>query len=297
MASIKYIPLSALQPLELEYQYYSNERLKNNKIYFRDGYNIYHTDALHNFQDVTVNNDTCLILTSTVDLKKTFTVLPEYNLGSLPGSIYFQPRNSSSLFAFYDIFKQQITLSLTEKSTFYIFPIFNTNEVEILVNNRYLQVEEEYPFTVKVDNIPLPQQLRYRQRFECVYQNSTITFKTKTKDGNRYLAFSSDNILRATGLNLNNKIYNDYLFACTPVTREKIAPGFDPDNTVGTYFYDFETEINNKNLTVNKALKANTHLLFSFPTKRENGFKVPINIANLKTNITPLGAPPPINNL
>jgi hypothetical protein len=305
MARINYVSLSALQPLELQYSFYKNEDFKSRKITHRNGFNFYYFNSLENFQDITVNKGTCFILTSSINLDNTFTNTTEYVFGNLPGSFYFQPRNSLTFYAWRDSKTNTISLKQTEGSIFYLNPIQGTDQVEIFVNGNYLQVEEQYPYKVVTSDISLSQQYKYRQRFVCVYQNQTITFKTLTNSGYRYLAFNSDNTLQATGTVLNNAIIknnsyiNNYLFSCTPVTREKIDAGFSPINTLGTYFADFAQEIDNKTVKINKNIPIKTNLLISFSTKRDNtsNFTIPINIANLKTILTPTGAPPSIVNV
>jgi hypothetical protein len=298
MARINYVSLSALQPLELQYNFYKNEKLKSRKTAYRNGFTFFSIDGLKNFQDVTVNKDTCFVLTSSVDLDENFTNTTEYVLGNLPGSFYFQPRNSTIFYAWRNPATNSITLKQTIGSVFYLKPITGTNQVEIIVDNSFLQVEEQYPYKVITSNIALSQQYQYRQRFECIYQNETITFKTLTNAGYRYLSYGSDNTLRATGVILNDAIINDYLFSCTPVTPDRIHAGFNPQNTLGTYFADFTQETENRSVKVNKSTPVKTNFLISFPIKRNTStFTIPVNIANLKTSITPTGAPTPIVNV
>ena len=105
-------------------------------------------------------------------------------------------------------------------------------------------------------------------------------------------------ILRATGVILNRAVINDYLFSCTPVTPDRISAGFNPQNTLGTYYSDFKTEIYNTSTKIKKSIPVKTNLLISFPVKRDiQTPAINVNIANLKTTITPTGDPPPIVNI
>jgi hypothetical protein len=297
MASINYVSLSALKPLELQYQFFKDENFKNQKVTYRNGFNFFYTEGLKNFQDVVINRETCLVLTSAIELGSTFTGTTEYTLGNLPGSVYIQPRNSLTFYGFRNPRTRNINLNQDTGSIFYIKPIPNTRLVEILVDNHYLQVSPAYPYIVTTSRIPLSRQFINRQRFECIYQNGTITFKTLTNTGYRYLCFGSDNILRATGVVLNNAIVNDYVFTCTPVTRENIFAGFNPTNSIGTYFSDFVLETENNTLNIKKIIPTKTNLLISFPIKRNiESSLIPINVANLKTTLTPSGGPASINN-
>ena len=107
-----------------------------------------------------------------------------------------------------------------------------------------------------------------------------------------------DFTLRATGLVLGNSVYSESVFKCTPVTTTSMQQGFSPDNDWVTYFYDIETGTENKTLSVNKDFNnLTTNFLLDFPTNSatENG-SVVINVANLKTNLTPTGGPAPVDN-
>lgn len=297
MASIIYKSLSALQPIELKYQYYKDEEFKKTKISFSGSYTLYKYDSLINYQDTTINKESAFVLTSSIPLNKVFSSSEEYDLGKLPGTILLQPRNTTIYFAAYNPNTQKFTLNTTG-SLFYISPIPGTNEVEILYDNQFLQVDKNYPYTVTTNIRPLILAEINRQRFECVYQNSTITFKTKTQEGYRYLAFNNDNILRATGTLFNSSVVNDYIFKCIPVSQGNLELNFQPENQWLTYYNSFLQEENNKTLTVKKEFFIPTNFLIDFPVEETVKTGVAhINIANLKTNVTPFGSPAPVNNL
>lgn len=296
MASITYKSLSALQPVELKYQYYKDENFKGTKLSFAGGYTLYKHDTLTNYQDTTINRESAFVLTSAIPLNQVFPEPEDYSLGKLPGTILLQPRNTTIFFAAYRASTKNFTLN-SVGTPFYISPVPETNEVEILVNNQYLQVNKNYPYEVTIDPRPLITE-RNRQRFECVYQGSTITFKTKTQEGYRYLAFNNDNILRATGILFNSSVVNDYIFKCIPVTRNTFEYNFKPENQWLTYYNSFLQEQDNKTVAVNKEFLVPTNFLIDFPIEEavKTG-KASINIANLKTNVTPFGSPAPVNNL
>lgn len=297
MASITYKSLSSLQPIELKYSYYKDEELKNTKISFKEGYTFYQNDALIGYQDATVNRESSFVLTSAIPLNQLFASPETYKLGKLPGTIYLQPRNSTIYYAAYNSSTNSITLS-TVGSPLYILPIQGTNKVELLMNNRYLQVEESYPFKVITFPRSLPANDIQRQQFECIYQNSLISFKTQTADGPRYLAFNNDNTLRATGVMFNDSLVNDYIFKAVLVSTDTTTINFDPINSWLTYYFTFTQEQENKTVTVNKEFLAPTNMLIDFPVEEavKTG-KANINIANLKTSVTPFDGPAPINNL
>lgn len=297
MACITYKSLSTLQPVELKYQYFRDENFKGTKITFAGGYSLYKHNTLTNFQDTAINKESAFVLTSAVPLDNVFARSENYRLGNLPGTIYLQPRNTSGYFTAYNGTTKTFTLC-SIGSLFYIFPIPGTNQIEILQNNQYLQVNKKYPYEVTLAPKALPVLERHRQRFECVFQNSTITFKTSTQEGYRYLAFNNDNTLRATGVLFNTAIVNDYIFKCIPVTQGALTLNFNPENPWITYYNNFLQQDDNKTVTVNKEFLVPTNFLIDFPVEEavKTG-KAHINIANLKTNVTPFGSPAPVNNL
>jgi hypothetical protein len=188
--------------------------------------------------------------------------------------------------------------TLTSASALYLQPVRDTGEVELLIDNKYVQVEAEYPYKVFLSERSLDPEEINRQRFEVVYGADLISFKTKTSSGYRYLAFNNDNILRAVGVILNETVINDYVFKCLPITKLTLEQGFTPTNNWVTYYFDVEQETENSTVTVNKDLSNTlTNLLIDFPLESaaEKG-SVTVNIANLKTSLTPAGGPAPVNN-
>jgi len=298
MAEIVYKSLSSLSPIELKYQYYRDEELQASINSYQEGYSFYEVKGFDSFQDVAINRDSCFILTPTVDLSSVFSSTTRLDIGKLPGSIILQPRNSFIYYISYKPTTNTFSLALTSGSTFYVSPINNTNEVELFVDNKYVQVNSLYPYAVYLSDRALDPEEIHRQRFELIYQNNLITLKTRTDAGDRYLALNNDNILRAVGLMLNDSIVNDYVFKCIPVTTSTLNRGFNPTNNWVTYYFDIESEKENKTVTVNKDITTNkTNLLVDFPLEvaAETG-TVNVNIANLKTAVTPTGGPAPVNN-
>jgi hypothetical protein len=298
MAEIVYKSLSSLSPIELKYQYHRDEELQATINSYQEGYSFYEVDGFDSFQDVAINKDSVFVLTPTIELSSVFTPTTRIDIGKHPGSILLQPRNTFIYYINYKPLTNTFSLTLTSGSIFYIAPVENTNEVELFVNNKYVQVNASYPYVVYLGDRTLDPEEIYRQRFELVYQNNFITFKTKTDSGYRYLALNNDNTLRAVGLMLNDSIVNDYVFKCVPVTTTSLNRGFNPTNNWVTYYFDIESEKENKTVTVNKDFTVNkTNLLVDFPLEKaaETG-TINVNIANLKTAVTPTGAPAPVNN-
>lgn len=297
MATVVYKPVSSLSPIELQYNFLNNESLKKNTLTYRNGYTFYTYTGVNNYQDFAINQETCLILTSSVNLNTVFTEPKKISVGQIPGSFQLQTRDSSIYFAAYSENTKTFRQNLTSVSNFFAMPI-SDNIVELFVNNQYVQVDEEYPYVVRLNKRSLDPENLNRQRFDVLYQNGFITIKTLTNSGYRFLAFGKDNILRATGLILGETATNDYIFKCLSVTDLTLTPGFIPTNNWVTYFFDIESSINNTNLVVNKDIQnVPTNLLINFPIEKaiETG-EIRINIANLKTTVTPEGGPAPIDN-
>jgi hypothetical protein len=300
MASIVYKSLSSLSPVELKYEYYKDEQLKISYNTYKEGYTFYETESFKNYQDVAINKGSCFVLTSSISLSSVFTPADTITIGKFPVSILIQPRNSPIYYATYDPTTNTIRQVLSSEipSVFYLAPIGLTDEVEIFVNNRYVQVTETYPYTVYTAERSLDPEEIHRQRFKIVYQGGFITFKTKTNSGYRYLCFNDDDIMRATGVILNETIINDYVFKCLPVTTNTLQKGFIPTNDWVTYYFDIESETENKTVTINKNIQdTSTNFLIDFPVERVfNSSEVNVNVANLKTNLTPAGGPAPVDN-
>jgi len=301
MASIIYKSLSSLSPVELKYEYHRNENLRGKTITHRDGFSFFELDGLNSYQDVTINKDSAFILTSATDISNFFTSINTVTLGKLPGSFKLQPRNSTTYFVTYNDSTNIFAQALSPSSVFSIGQPrekYNTGEVELYVNNKYVQVESEYPYKVYLNERALDPEDIHRQRFEVVYNDGLITFKTKTNTGYRYLAFNNDNVLRAVGLVLNNTTINDYVFKCISITQPILKQGFIPSNDWVTYYFSYENPLLNKTVSINKVFTTTpTNFLVDFPIKNsaEQGI-ANINIANLKTSVTPSGTPASITN-
>lgn len=298
MAEIVYKSLSSLSPIELKYRYYRDEELVSQTTTYQDGFSFYEVEGLKGFQDVAINRDSVLVLTSAVDLNTVFTSSEEVELGKLPGSFLLQPRNSTIYFVKYKETTNSLVQTLTSASIVYLQPVNNTNDVELFIDNKFIQVEAEYPYKAFLNERTLDPEEIHRQRFEVVYDGGLISLKTKTDSGYRYLAFNNDNVLRAVGLILNDTVINDYIFKCIPITSTTLNRGFTPSNDWVTYYFDIEQETENKTVTINKNINATeTNLLIDLPLEKaaETG-SVTVNIANLKTALTPAGGPAPVNN-
>lgn len=298
MPNIVYRSLSSLTPIELRYQYHTNETLKKGYKTFLNGISLFNLNGTKMYQDVALNRESCIVLTSAVNLQNFFDTSKKIQIGELPQTILLQPRNYTLHYIKHDIETNTFRLTLTSASTFYIQPISNNKNIKIYVDSKPLQVQSFYPYEVFLSSETKDPEEQKLQQFEVIQQDDIILFKTLTNSGYRYLALNNDNVLRATGLIFNNSIVNDYIFNYTPITTTEIERGFIPTNNWITYYFDIESKKDNKTITINKNFaNIDTNFLIDFPyTKAAETGIANINIANLKTGLTPTGGPAPIDN-
>jgi len=292
MATVTYKSLTALQPVDLNYNFYKTESLQKDVESFVEGYTLYNYSGLKNFQDISINKNTCFILTNNISLSTFFQPQTKLSIKEIASTVNLQPRNSSIYYIGYDAERDIVTQQLTPQNIF--ITSINDKEIEIRIGSLYLEVEKEYPYTVRCSDLPLPQDELYRRRFYWIYQDNSISFITETKEGFRYLALGQDNVLRATGVIIGTRVINDYIFNIAKVTDVELDYNFELKNNWFTYYLDFASQKENNTLTVNKKFNAPINYLISFPIQPNNIQNV--NIANLKTGFTPTGNPAPTDN-
>jgi len=299
MATVVYKSLTALQPVELKYNYSKDETLQASTLGYSEGYNFFKLNGLDSFQDISINKSSCFALTTAISLSTIFINQTQLNIGTLPGTFKLQTRYSSIYYAGYNTSNNNFSFDSLYGTNLFILPVENnTEQVEIKVGQKYLQIDSSYPYTARLDNAITDTNQVYRQRFYCLYINGLILIKVYTGAGYRYLSYGNDNILRATGLILNDSTINDYLLKAVQITPNSFNYNFNPFNNWVTYFFDFPEQINNKSLAVNKEFKNNSvNFLLDFPIEQaiKTG-EATFNIANLKTNFTPAGGPSPVDN-
>lgn len=296
MSVLTYQPITSLVPIKPVYRFYKEEPLNTTNVIFRSGYNFINLDGFNNFQDITISNSSCFILTSSISLSSFFKNDSKKELGQLPGSVILQSKETSVFYAGYDKDNNLIVNSF-EPVVFLLYPV-NDSEVELKVNGMFVQVDETYPYHVRLNKTPLNEDEIHRQRFIYYYHNNTLTLKTLTSSGYRYLSFTKDGTMKATGFILNIATLHNYALQVFEVTTDSLEYGFQPKNSWVTYFQDFESQANNENLSINKVF-SDTAINFLVNFELKNSIttgEAPINIANLKTEFTPTGGPAPVDN-
>lgn len=304
MATVVYRTLADLEPVRLNYQYNYNENLNAKVVGYTEGLNLQLVDSFINFQDFTINRDTCLVLTTAVNLSSIFQKQTTKKIGEIPLTLKIQstptfPGLSGSFYAIYDEANALIIKTATtsaDAANFFFNPIdVDSLKVEILVGEKYLQADAAYPYTIRVNDKITDNNEVYRQHFYCESYNNRFALKTYTNVGYRYLAFCSCGTMRGTGVILNSDIVNNYLLSA--VTNKDLNYNFTPNNKWITYYQDFPSQVFNKDVSLNKTFDTQINFLFDFPLLPAIKDKVgTINIANLKSGLTPTSSPPQIDN-
>ena len=304
MATVVYRTLADLDPVKLNYEYNYNENIRAVTIGYTEGLNLQLIDSFKNFQDFTINRDTCLVLTTAVNLSSVFQKQTIKKIGEIPLTLKIQstptfPGLSGNFYAIYDEINALIIKTATtsaDAANFFFNPIdVDSLKVEIIVEGKYLQADVAYPYTIRVNDKITDKDEEYRQHFYCENYNNRFALKARTDVGFRYLTFCSCGTMRGTGVILNNDIINNYLLSA--VTNKNLNYNFTPNNNWITYYQDFPSQVFNKDVSLNKIFDTEINLLIDFPLiptiKNKTGT---INIANLKTGLTPTSAPPQIDN-
>lgn len=306
MATVVYRTLADLEPIELKYQYNYNEGLQATTVGYTEGLNLQFVDGFKYFEDFTVNRETCFVLTTAVNLSSIFQKQSVKEIGQIPLTLKIQstptsPGLSGTFYAIYDSSTNTIIKTVTTSAdavNFFFNPInVSEQKVEIQIGEKYLQADASYPYTIRLGDKITDSSDLYRQYFYCENYNNRFALKTFTDVGFRYLTFCSCGTLRGTGVILNNDIVNNYLLSAINITDKSINYDFTPDNKWITYYLDFPSQVFNKDVSLNKTFDTQINFLIDFPLiptiKNKN---ISINIANLKTGLTPTSTPPQIDN-
>lgn len=292
-SAIEYRSLSALQPIRLKYEYNHSEKLNRFNTQYTGGIRIESIKAFKRFQDISLNKGNTLILTNAVKLSDVFFDNERSQQQSLKGTVLLQLGTSTSYYMTEEYNTNRVTLS-REPSLVHAVSIDNTDQVELLVNGRYIQIEKTYPYTAYLSESSLEGEDIYRQRFTIERVKNVVSFRAKVLEGFRYLAFNNDDILRATGTVLNNAILNNYKFNAIEVTNNPEDKDFKvvSESGIVSYYMSFQDKKYNNNVFVRERKDVQTNLLASFSIYEaiETGEAV-LNFANLRTNYTPEGTP------
>jgi hypothetical protein len=292
--SVNTFSLSALSPVKLKYSFNSTEPLRTQLLADSSNMRFRTHELLNNNKDIAISKHTMLALTDIKSMNSVFAEEPTtIGVGKIAGSFYLILQNSS-----FSEESERIVKFLG--NTFFMggrgeLAIFHLNllasgKYEIKFNNKYIQVSENYPYTMICSEEPLVDSNSYRQQFDVHYVNQLLVIQGQTKEGSRFLSSGADRILRFIGTELNETRVNDYHMIPVFVSSSQLHYGVDATTTEVRYYNDISETNNQKNLNIKKQIATNTNLLVSCPSvdlaeKPEVG----INISLVKTNFSTTG--------
>ena len=283
--------LSSIQPVKFTYKFNKEEKMSNKLSSFRNGFRYYKHDIFDKFKDAAFSKKNCLILTNTISLKDVFEIDSKHlNVGAIAGSLFLKtPANE-----YIKVLDNELFIGgIGEKVLITISPLGNSIvELKIANTNRHIEIEENYPYQAKVSEDVLDPQDIHRQRFEVDYADGHVLFKTKTKEGYRFLSFSAeDKKVRAVGVMFNDLVVSPYLWSTEFVSSENgLYYNFNATTNEVKYYNYLNSFVNKQNVHVKQQKEKNTSLLLSYPTMMAAvSGEVPINISLTKTNFSSVG--------
>ena len=283
--------LSALTPVEFTYNFNKDEPLAKNFRLYTSGFSYYKHNSLLNVKDAVFSKKNFLVLTEKKSLFDVFDsdskTLP---LGVIAGTVFLKNKTNQYVTSL----KGTVYVGGTNPLMITISPLETSqNIVKLVVDKTHrIVIDKEYPYTARVTNDNLLEEDEYRQYFEADYANEKICFRTQTKEGWRYLAYNSDQTVRATGVSLNEKEISPYIFSMEQVSNKTILYNFNAKTSEVSYFNELTTYLNRNTVTIKNEFVNDTHLLMSCATSTIGSptKKVPVNISLTKTNFAASGS-------
>lgn len=282
--------LSALFPVNFTYNYSKEEKLASSYRSYANGFSYYAHNALSGVKDITFSKKNFIALTDRKSLYDVFDPDSEIlNLGVIAGSVFLK----TSTGHYVTSLKETVYVGGSTPLLIAISPLETSNNiVELIIDKtQRIIIDSEYPFTARASNDELLEEELHRQRFEIDYADDKVCFKTKTKDGWRYLAYGADQTLRATGVVLNDLKISPYVFNMEFVSNKNILYNINAKTSEVKYFNELTTYLNRNTVTIKKEQVTDTHLLLTCPTSviTSSIQKVPINVSLTKTNFAASG--------
>jgi hypothetical protein len=301
MARTTLSTFTQLKPVKLDYFNQPSNELNFQLLSYQNGLSLYDNTFLRNYQDVTINRGSCFILTNKTNIQNVFKPQTTQTLGTIPVSVFLAPRGNTTQFAFYRAREKRFTLGTgtSNRTPITISPTNDRDVVELVSNGRFLQTKDEYPYEVILNDYALYNTTATRQRFKVIrISNNLIALQTTTPEGERYLTFTRDGVLRATGATLNGVTPSNYILQCTFISRNSLSIGFSPIDYWVTYYND-SAQLNNANLALNQKIPiTQNNFLIDFSANEATRTRIgKINVLTLKNNITPTELPAPLTNI
>lgn len=286
------LTLSALQPIQLSHEY--DKELKSEYKQFNSGLRYYEHEALKNFADISLSNESALILTKRLPYNSIFNEQQKtLTIKDMCGLFTLFAKDSELLMGDTKIkyhSSGKFCIGGTgQDAVFNAVPASN-NKIYLRFNKKRIQVTKAYPYDLYLSEDELPENESYRELFEVKYSLNKIQFKIQTQEGTRYLSFGVDRILRGIGLELNKLSINPYGFNIQFFGSETLLYGVDQNAKEVKYYNTNESLSEKKALNLKSIQQQDTNLLIDFPTiQAQQSTKIKTNIALLKTNFTSTG--------
>jgi hypothetical protein len=295
--SVKSHSLSALSPVNFTYHYNSEEKIKSTLNLYQGNFGYYEHDLLSNFKDAALSKKNCLILTDVKSLKevfqKPFTTLL---IGTISGSLYLKTSDGK-----YVTTKDNHLYAggVGQKAFISIIPQQDGTVELKLGKNKYIEIQETYPYTVNISEALVGETNRAKRRFQIDYKDNKITFKILTSEGYRFLSYSSacsERIIRAIGVELNDTIVNPYKFSTEFVSTPSMLYNFNSQTKEIKYFNELLAFETRQTVDIKEQTTNETNLIVSCPTSTlsKSLSAVNVNIALAKTNFSSSGTYSPI---
>lgn len=288
MVELAFHSLSALTPVKLVYEFNNQEKLTGNLSTYKNGFSYYKHEALENVQDAVFSNKTCVVVTDNIPLKQVFDSDSKIlNVGTIAGSFYLNLEGKRLTTT-----NNQVYVGGTgEPLLINLVPLGN-NVVELKYGKtNYIQVDLEYPYTLRVTDNVLNNANIGRQRFVYDYKDKKLSFRTLTKEGWRFLSAGVDQTVRAVGLMLNDTKVNSYFFDPEFISNESIYYNFDAKSSEVKYFNSLPSYNNRETVNIRDSQESNTNLLITCPTSEiAKNTEAKINIALTKSNFSSTGS-------
>lgn len=283
--------LSALVPVNFAYKFNKTENFDDTYRSFANNFSYYTHTAFSSAKDALFSKRNLLVLTDKKSLYSVFN--PDsrpLNLGTIAGSLYLKTGSGQ----YVTRYKEAVYVGGKTPLFLTISPLETSSNIALLTVDKThkIIIDEEYPYTARISNEELTEEDAHRQLFEVDYADNKVTFKTKTKEGWRYLSYGADQAVRAIGVTLNELKINPYLFEMEFVSGKTIFYDFNAKTTEVKYYNELTTYLNRNTVTIKDEQVSDTHLLMSCAVSDIDTLsakKIPINIALLKTNFSSSG--------
>jgi alpha-tubulin suppressor-like RCC1 family protein len=299
MLNIKTINTASFFPLKLS----STLNLYGNFTQTTDGYSFYSYDVLSDINDISLQNNSGLLLTKQKNLQSLYKSSKQsIESFQLNDFAYLKFKKSRKFVTFSDAPK--ITVSNIYTSNDFIYFIFNKNgTVSLKYKNFYFTVSRQYPYNIyldkKRDNDDFnEQQFKFTQESNRLVLLVFVIDSRTNSEIQRYISYSPvTNELHAVGLELSQVTVNEYELEIVRDNLEQFTPDLIPQSYAVEYYNSFDSVNNVTTEIANKIPLNKINFLFHVPYKKQTElveltdnkqyFDLPVDIVSLKNILTP----------